>query len=59
MDALTSVERHCIVEEFQNEHLTRMLPLIADELGFRPERHRVELYGTCRACLRGGAPARP
>ena len=47
------------VEEFQNEHLTRMLPLIADELGFRPERHRVELYGTCRACLRGGAPARP
>ncbi len=40
------------VEEFANDRLERMLPLIADEYGFRPERHRVELYGVCRECQR-------
>jgi Fur family ferric uptake transcriptional regulator len=40
------------VEEFANERLERMLPLIADEYGFRPERHRVEVYGVCRDCQR-------
>lgn len=41
------------VVEFTHEHLTRMLPVIADEHAFRPERHRVEIFGTCRECLRG------
>ncbi|HXG44604.1 MAG TPA: Fur family transcriptional regulator [Gemmatimonadales bacterium] len=40
------------VEEFANDRLERMLPLIADEYGFRPERHRVEVYGVCRDCQR-------
>jgi Fur family ferric uptake transcriptional regulator len=40
------------VEEFQHERLERILPMIADEHGFRPERQRLELYGTCRDCQR-------
>jgi len=40
------------VEEFTNERLERMLPIIADEHHFRYRRHRVELHGTCRACQR-------
>jgi Fur family ferric uptake transcriptional regulator len=40
------------VDEFTNERLERMLPLIADEHGFLLERHRVEVYGTCRNCRR-------
>ena len=39
------------VVEFSNERLERMLPVIADEHGFRHERHRVEIFGTCRECL--------
>jgi Fur family transcriptional regulator, ferric uptake regulator len=40
------------VEEFLHERLERMLPMIADEHGFQPERHRLELYGVCRECQR-------
>lgn len=40
------------VEEFANERLERMLPIIADEQRFRYARHRVELHGTCRNCQR-------
>jgi Fur family ferric uptake transcriptional regulator len=40
------------VTEFANERLERMLPIIADEYGFQPERHRVEVYGVCRECQR-------
>ncbi len=40
------------VEEFAHERLERMLPIIADEHGFQPERHRVEIYGVCRSCQR-------
>jgi Fur family ferric uptake transcriptional regulator len=43
-------ERCGRVEEFQNERLERMLPIIADEHGFQHERHRVEIYGVCREC---------
>ena len=39
------------VVEFSNERRERMLPVIADEHGFRHERHRVEIFGTCRECL--------
>ena len=42
------------VAEFANERLERMLPVIADEHGFRHERHRVEVFGICRQCLQGG-----
>lgn len=40
------------VEEFTNERLERMLPIIADEQRFRYRTHRVELHGTCHACQR-------
>jgi len=40
------------VEEFTNERMERMLPIIADEHHFRYGRHRVELHGTCRECQR-------
>lgn len=40
------------VEEFTHDRLERMLPMIADEHGFQPERHRVEIYGVCRDCQR-------
>ncbi len=42
------------VAEFTHERLERMLPIIADEHGFQPERHRLEIYGVCRECQRKG-----
>jgi Fur family ferric uptake transcriptional regulator len=42
------------VFEFAHERLERMLPIIADEYGFQPEHHRVEIYGVCRECQRKG-----
>lgn len=45
-------ERCGNVVEFQNERLERMLPIIADEHAFQHLRHRVEIYGVCRDCLR-------
>jgi Fur family ferric uptake transcriptional regulator len=45
-------ERCGNVVEFQNERLERMLPIIADEHAFQHSRHRVEIYGVCRDCLR-------
>jgi Fur family ferric uptake transcriptional regulator len=43
-------ERCGRVVEFTNERLERMLPVLADEHGFQHRRHRVEIYGVCRAC---------
>jgi Fur family ferric uptake transcriptional regulator len=43
-------ERCGRVVEFANERLERMLPVLADEHGFQHRRHRVEVYGVCRAC---------
>jgi len=40
------------VDEFANERLERMLPIIADEHSFQHQRHRVEIYGVCRECQR-------
>jgi len=38
------------VTEFSTERFERALPLVADEHGFLPQRHRVEIHGLCRAC---------
>lgn len=43
-------ERCGRVVEFANDRLERMLPVLADEHGFQHQRHRVEIYGVCRAC---------
>lgn len=40
------------VVEFSNERLERMKVLIAEEYGFRPHHHRLEIYGLCKACQR-------
>jgi Fur family transcriptional regulator, ferric uptake regulator len=45
-------ERCGRVEEFANERLERMLPVIADEHAFQHRRHRVEVYGVCGDCRR-------
>lgn len=47
---------HCIctscgrVSEFANDRLERLIGLLAEEVDFRPHRHRLEIYGLCRAC---------
>ncbi|HET9151913.1 MAG TPA: transcriptional repressor [Gemmatimonadales bacterium] len=53
-------ERCGKVVEFTHAHLDRLLPLVADEHGFRHVRHRVEIGGICRECLQQevGGPAR-
>ncbi len=38
------------VTEFPTERFERLLPIVADEHGFQPHRHRVEIVGLCRAC---------
>ncbi len=38
------------VTEFATERFERLLPIVADEYGFQPHRHRVEVLGLCRAC---------
>jgi len=38
------------VEEFSNDRLARMLPVLADEHHFQHQRHRVEIFGLCHAC---------
>lgn len=40
------------VTEFTHERVDRMLGVVADEHGFRLQRHRVELHGLCRECRR-------
>ena len=40
------------VEEFAHERLERLLPIIADEHEFQPDRYRLEIYGVCRDCQR-------
>lgn len=42
------------VIEFASGQLERMLQLLADEHGFQPGRHRLEVHGVCRDCRRRG-----
>jgi Fur family ferric uptake transcriptional regulator len=43
------------VEEFRDERLERMTTLAAESRGFSRQRHRLVIYGVCRACQRGTA----
>jgi Fur family transcriptional regulator, ferric uptake regulator len=46
------------VDEFSDERLERMTMLIADAHGYARQRHRLVIYGVCRACQQGtGKPA--
>jgi Fur family transcriptional regulator, ferric uptake regulator len=38
------------VREFSTERFERTLPMVADEMGFLHQRHRVEIHGLCRTC---------
>ena len=55
---------HCIcsscgaVMEFSNDRLERMIALLAEEVEFRPHRHRLEIYGLCRRCQQSNPLAR-
>lgn len=40
------------VVEFSSERFERMKGLIAEEHGFRPHHHRLEIYGICGDCQR-------
>jgi Fur family ferric uptake transcriptional regulator len=58
-EAATSAEHHdhliCTacgaIIEFENPHIEELQQQVATEHGFRIDRHRLELYGTCRQCL--------
>jgi len=48
------------VIEFASERIERMKALIAEEHGFRPRHHRLEIYGLCQQCQhRDAAALRP
>jgi Fe2+ or Zn2+ uptake regulation protein len=46
------------VTEFSNDRLERMIALLAEEVEFRPHRHRLEIYGLCRRCQQSNPLAR-
>jgi len=46
------------VTEFRSEEVQRVEERIAAEHGFRPTRHKLEIYGLCRACQEAGAEVR-
>ena len=47
------------VEEFRDERLEQMTALVAESRGFARQKHRLVIYGVCRACQRRGAPDFP
>lgn len=55
---------HCIcsscgaVIEFSNDRLERMIALLAEEVEFRPDHHRLDVYGVCRTCQQSNPLAR-
>ena len=40
------------VMEFTNDRIERLVTLITEEQEFRPQYHRLEIYGHCRTCQR-------
>jgi Fur family ferric uptake transcriptional regulator len=42
------------VEEFRSEEIRAVEERVAEEHGFRLTRHRLEIYGICRACQEAG-----
>jgi Fur family ferric uptake transcriptional regulator len=46
---------HCArVEEFESPEVPAIEARVAREFGFRPSRHRLEIYGLCRSCREAG-----
>ena len=46
------------VTEFKSGEIRQIKDRIATERGFRPVRHRLEIYGLCAACQEAGAVVR-
>lgn len=42
------------VTEFRAEEITKVEASVAREHGFRPSRHRLEIYGLCKQCQEAG-----
>lgn len=42
------------VDEFESPEVPAIEARVAREFGFRPTRHRLEIYGLCRACREAG-----
>jgi Fur family ferric uptake transcriptional regulator len=55
---------HCIcsscgrVMELSNDRLERVIALVAEEVGFRPHHHHLEVFGLCRDCQQSNPLAR-
>lgn len=47
------------VEEFESPEMPAIEARVAREFGFRPTRHRLEIYGLCRACQEAGVTLTP
>ena len=47
------------VEEFESPELPAIEARMAREFGFRPTRHRLEIYGLCRRCQEAGVTLTP
>ncbi len=43
------------VTEFQSDEVWAVKNRVAERFGFRPARHKLEIYGLCAACQAGGA----
>lgn len=43
------------VSEFTSDKIQEIQSSVASELGFRPTRHRLEIYGLCASCQAEGA----
>jgi Fur family ferric uptake transcriptional regulator len=47
------------VEEFESKEMPALEARVAREFGFRPTRHRLEIYGLCRTCQERGITLTP
>jgi Fur family ferric uptake transcriptional regulator len=47
------------VEEFESREVPAIEARVARDFGFRPTRHRLEIYGLCRRCQERGITLTP
>lgn len=47
------------VLEFQSPDLSRIEDYISSQHGFKPARHKLEIYGLCKKCLGSGIDLKP
>ncbi|MNC99848.1 Ferric uptake regulation protein [compost metagenome] len=43
------------VSEFKSDSVRAIQEQVADRYGFRPTRHKLEIYGLCASCVAAGA----